>query len=446
MNARAENTPGFASPLDHARPSLLESRSPRAAGVLARLLAAGFGLLILALVVAPWQQSVPGQGRVIAYAPLERQQIIEAPIEGRISMWNVLEGERVRAGEIIAEISDNDDEILARIERERTAVLSQARAAKGTIEVAEAKIAALQLAREAKNLSADLRVDMSRNRLDAAEQAVSAAAAAERTASLNLERQRALFDEGLTSKRQVELAQMEFETKQADHNRARASLTAAKREVGALGADRSHVGADASASIEEARASLRKAEAEFAKAEAEIQKIDSRRARQQRMSITAPRDGTILRIIAKQDAQMLKPGDPVAVFVPELTASAVELWVDGKDGPLISPGRPVRLQFQGWPAVQFVGWPSAAVGTFPGVVEFVDATADEYGRFRVVVSPAGGDEPWPDANWLRQGVRANGWILLDRVRLGFELWRQFNGFPPVVTPTLDDPSRKQGAP
>jgi hypothetical protein len=24
----------------------------------------------------------------------------------------------------------------------------------------------------------------------------------------------------------------------------------------------------------------------------------------------------------------------------------------------------------------------------------------------------------------------SGWILLDRVRLGYELWRQFNGFPP----------------
>ncbi|PRQ04794.1 HlyD family secretion protein [Enhygromyxa salina] len=443
MNADIDHY-AFGSPLDHARPSLLASRSPRAARVFARILGVGFALVVLALVFAPWRQSVAGQGRVIAYAPLERQQVIEAPIEGRVSTWHVQEGERVRAGDVIAEISDNDPEILARIERERNAVLAQAIAAEGAVEVAEAKIAALQLAREAKGMSAELRVDMSRNRFDAAEQAVSAAAAAERTASLNLERQRALFDEGLTSKRQVELAQMEFETKQAEHGRARASLTAAKREVGALGADREHVGADASASIEEARASLRKAESELAKATAEVQKIDSRQARQQRMSIEAPRDGTILRIIAKQDAQMLKPGDPVAVFVPELTASAVELWVDGKDGPLITPGRHVRLQFQGWPAVQFVGWPSAAVGTFPGVVEFVDATADEHGRFRVVVSPAGGDEPWPDAHWLRQGVRVNGWILLDTVRLGFELWRQFNGFPPVVEPLAMDGAGKEG--
>ena len=35
--------------------------------------------------------------------------------------------------------------------------------------------------------------------------------------------------------------------------------------------------------------------------------------------------------------------------------------------------------------------------------------------------------------YLRQGVRANGWILLDQVSLGFEIWRQFNGFPPATT-------------
>jgi adhesin transport system membrane fusion protein len=34
---------------------------------------------------------------------------------------------------------------------------------------------------------------------------------------------------------------------------------------------------------------------------------------------------------------------------------------------------------------------------------------------------------------MRQGVRAVGWVLLDEVSLGFELWRQLNGFPPSVS-------------
>ena len=92
----------------------------------------------------------------------------------------------------------------------------------------------------------------------------------------------------------------------------------------------------------------------------------------------------------------------------------------------------VRLQFEGWPAVQFVGWPSVAVGTFGGTVAFVDQTDNGKGKFRIVVVPDEDDDPWPEHRYLRQGVRANGWVLLNEVSLGFELWRQFNGFPPVV--------------
>ncbi len=47
-------------------------------------------------------------------------------------------------------------------------------------------------------------------------------------------------------------------------------------------------------------------------------------------------------------------------------------------------------------------------------------------------SPSEEDEPWPSAAFLRQGARVNGWVFLNRVRLGYELWRRFNGFPPSV--------------
>jgi hypothetical protein len=93
--------------------------------------------------------------------------------------------------------------------------------------------------------------------------------------------------------------------------------------------------------------------------------------------------------------------------------------------------RHVRLQFEGWPAVQLAGWPSIAVGTFGGQIVSVDATDDGKGKFRVLVRPDPSDQPWPEDRYLRQGVRANGWVQLDRVPLWFEVWRRINGFPPV---------------
>jgi len=53
---------------------------------------------ILIVIYMPWLQTVPGIGKVIAYAPLERQQNIEAPVEGRIIKWYVKEGSKVKKG------------------------------------------------------------------------------------------------------------------------------------------------------------------------------------------------------------------------------------------------------------------------------------------------------------------------------------------------------------
>ena len=139
------------------------------------------------------------------------------------------------------------------------------------------------------------------------------------------------------------------------------------------------------------------------------------------------------------------------MIVPDTTDRVVELMIDGVDAPLIAAhmeevgrGPHVRLQFEGWPAVQFVGWPSVATGTFGGKVRQIDPTDDGYGRFRILVEPDemfDGDR-WPEGHYLRQGNQAVGWVFLNRVTLGYELWRQFNGFPPVLAPKA--PDKKEG--
>ena len=415
-----------------------------AARMLARLLLAAMVASVIALVVTPWQQSVSGYGRLTAYAPLERQQSVEAPIQGRVVRWYVQEGDHVEAGDPLADLSDNDPEIIDRLERERDAAQAQVDAAVVAIAMAEARISSLETLRGAAVLGTDLRRQMAGDRVQAAQRALDAAQAEHETATLNLDRQRSLHGKGLASTRTLELAQLKERTTKAKIKRAEASLRAAKRETKAMSADQSKVGADTQAKVESAKTSLQSSRATKAKAEAELAKVEVRLARQRSMQVTAPLAGSVFRLEAKAGGEMVKAGEPLVVLVPDTQSRAVELWLDGNDAPLVTPGRHVRLQFEGWPAVQFVGWPSVAVGTFGGEVAFVDATDDGKGRFRVVIVPDPA-EPWPEDRYLRQGVRANGWILLNRVSLGYELWRQLNGFPPAVDQPWDDDADAKGA-
>jgi membrane fusion protein, adhesin transport system len=395
----------------------------------ANILIFGFLFLTICLIIIPWQQTVYGTGRIVAYAPLDRQQFIEAPIEGRIVKWNVMEGSQVKKGDLIVEISDNDPQFLSRLQEEKTAVESRIAAVNARAESFKARIRSLEASMGSGISAAKSRTRMSVDRVDAASHAVEAAQAVYKTASLNLKRQKTLLSSGLASVRAVEMAEMEEARAVTDLNRAKASLSSSRSEQIALTSDQDKVGTDASASIADARASYAASLAELANAQAELPRISARLSRQHSQSVTAPRDGAIMRLIVSQDGEMVKSGEPLAILIPDSEDRAVEIWMDGNDIPLIVEGKEARIQIQGWPALQFSGFPNLSFGTFPAKVLLVDSTDNGTGKFRIIVKPTN-QENWPPTQFLRQGIRANGWVFLNVVPLGYEIWRRFNDFPP----------------
>lgn len=218
---------------------------------------------------------------------------------------------------------------------------------------------------------------------DAKRRKLEIAKIASETAKINYERQEDLFNHGLSSRKDYEKAKIEY-----------------KKLLG-----------------------------EYETSSAESSEADVKFSRQESQTIYAPKDGTILKLLAGDSSTLVKAGDKIATFAPDLNEPAVELYVNGNDIPLIYVGRKVRLQFEGWPAVQFSGWPSVAIGTFGGIVSAVDASASENGKFRIIVS-RDPNEHWPDKRFLRHGAKSYGWVLLNQVQLGYELWRQINSFPP----------------
>jgi multidrug resistance efflux pump len=418
-------------------PALSLAGATRYTRLFSRLLVLGFIAFVLGCFFLPWRQFVSGSGRVIAFNPLDRRINIEAQVSGRVKHLHVVEGQRVKKGDLVVEIQDNDPDLIANLRAQREAIDSRRNFALGRVESLIAQITQQELAKA--------------QAIDGAEQRVAAAKIAAETAALNYSRTHALFEKGLSSQREHELATLQRDSTTADLKSAQAAL---KRTSN-----------DFDATISSIHAQKGSAHSDVATADRDLSVIDVQINQSQRQIVESPRDGIVLQVAAT-DGTYLRPGSLICIIIPETDSRFVEIWVSGNDMPLIharkeeggvvTPGSSVRLAFEGWPAVQMIGWPQLAIGTFGGEVVFVDATDDGLGRFRVVIGPSDdvvnrgdGQGPvkvgWPDKQrWLRQGVRANAWVMLNEVPLWFELWRQINGFPPLISNAEGklDPTKK----
>jgi len=440
-----------ASPKHDAAPKLrsLElMKTPHAMRPLAIALLLLLLIIIICLIFVPWQQSVTGYGRVIIFSPMDRPQTIEAQIPGRLVRWNLVEGQTVKMGEIIAEIEDIDSKFLAedqvaRLQSQREYMQTGLNQAVARETALGNQLTDLDKSRNLAIPAAEQRVRQAADRLRVAEQNVEQSRQAVVTSDLNLKRLQELFGKGLRSKRDLELAELDIVMAKTRLESALASLEVAKKDLEVSRLDKDRIFNDTSAQLNSIRASLASVRETIAKGNSDIQKLQvdignvSQRAEQR--LIRAPRNGKLVRVMKVGAGQTVKAGDELAVLAPETSDQAVELWLSDYDAPLVSVGRQVRLNFAGWPAVQFVGWPSVAVGTFAGNVKVMDAVDDGQNRFRIIIEPdaeaikAGKEEPWPALDLLRPGAEVNGWVMLDRVSLGWELWRQFNAFPPTVS-------------
>ncbi len=413
----------------------------------ALLLFALLAIIALCLYFVPWQQSVTGYGQVIIFSPMERPQNIEAQIPGRLVKWNIVEGQSVKGGEIIAELEDIDSKFLnedqsARLNAQRGFMQSGIVEANARQVALQAQLRDLENSRRVAIPAAEQRARQTEDAVRQAEQNVTQARQSVTTAELNLKRLQELYEKGLRSKRDLELAELEIVTSKTRLESSNAALDVARKSVQVAQLDKERIVNDTSAQLNSIRASLASVRETVAKSNSDIQKlavdIGNVQQRTEQRIVRAPRDGKVVRVLKGGPGETVKSGDVLAVLAPDSQDHAVALYLTDYDAPLVSVGRQVRLNFAGWPAVQFVGWPSIAVGTFAGRVKVMDAIDDGKKRFRVIVAPdeelirAGKEEPWPKLDQLRPGAEVNGWVMLDTVSLGFELWRQFNAFPPSV--------------
>jgi multidrug resistance efflux pump len=389
-----------------------------------------FGKWVLGLFVAllvslllPWQQFVSGKGTLSALRPQDRPQTVPAAIAGRIEAWLVVEGQFVKAGTPLVQISEVkekflDPQLVSRIGE-------QVEGKSDAVEAKMRQVIALDQQIVQLERALTLSVEQGTNKIAEYEAAYDAALVDSTIAADRLRRRAQLVKEGLSS-------QVDLETFTGASQKANATLIEKRQGLANSRIELDSKRAEYREKISKAISDREKTKAEIGEGQAEVAKLrneyTSMEIRAGFYIIKAPQDGFVVRAQRAGVGEVVKEGEAVVTVQPANPQLAVELFVRAMDVPFVKPGRKVRIQFDGYPSLQFVGWDVGQIGTFGGVIQVIDYTASASGEFRVLVVPDSADDPWPEQ--LRIGGRVNGWAMLDNVTVGYELWRQINGFPP----------------
>ncbi len=397
----------------------------------------------------PWRQSVTGAGRIIVFSPMYRPQMIEAQIPGRLTAWYVRDGENVTKGQAIARLAELDSRFLDNnqvksLQAQRAALVERQHACEARLKKLKNQLANSTGSQSAAVPAAKQKVTQAKDRVYALQQGVEAAKQNLQTAQWQVDRITSLYNDGLRSKRDLELAELEKVRAQTGLEQAMAGLDVGNQDTSIATLESQRTVTDTGGSLNVIEAAMADASQSLATTAAEIFKLDidlqNLKNRVQQRTVVAPIDGRIVRLMRVGAGETVSSGEVLAVLAPKTQDRAAEIFIRDWDAPLVSAGHEVRLQIAGWPALQFIGWPRVAIGTFAGRVRVVDAVDDGKNHYRVIVVPdqkaidAHTADPWPSTDYLRPGAQVTGWILLGDVPLWYELWRQFNGWQPTVPP------------
>lgn len=394
------------------------------------------GIVIVALFL-PWTQNVRSRGNVSTLNPEQRPQEVNSLITARISKWFIQNGDFVKRGDTLLALAETKDEYLDPELLQRTTEQLDAKSQSAEFYRNKANTTLRQISALEKGLElklSQLRIKLKQYTLQAQSDsmAMNAAAGQFKIANVQVQRQEELYKAGLKSLVDFESKQQYFQDALAKKIETENKYQNSKSELFNIRFELSSASQEYSEKISKASGDKYAALSDVATSDGEASKLRNvlfnYSARKSFHYIIAPQDGQVLQSVKAGIGETVKEGEKLLTIVPAQLNQAVEINIDPNDMPLINMGQLVRIQFDGFPAIIFSGWPQASYGLFSGRISAIDNTIDDSGKFKVWVIPQEGDKKWPEN--LRYGTGCQAIALLEDVPIWYELWRQFNGFPP----------------
>lgn len=400
----------------------------------------GFGLLLLFL---PWTQNIRATGKVTSLLQEQRPQQINTVIGGSVQKWFVKEGDFVKKGDTILQLSEVkadylDPNLIQRTGEQINARKSSVQYYQSKIGAVESQINALQEGLKAQISQLDNKIRQAEAKISSDSAELTAATNDLRIATLQYGRQKAMYDSGLVSLTQLETRNQTFQSAVAKKLSAENKYYASKQDRAILMIEFSALQQEFAEKVSKAESDKFGSLSMVATGEGEISKLQNQYAsyeiRNGMYYVMAPQSGQIIKARTSGIGEVVKEGEMLVHIVPDNIKYAVELYVRPVDLPLISPGQQVRFLFDGFPAIVFSGWPEASYGTYAGVVSAVESDVSDNGKFKVLIKEDTAFRKWPKA--LKMGAGASGIALLKDVPIWYELWRNINSFPPDYYQTV----------
>lgn len=395
-----------------------------------------FMALAVITLFLPWTQNIKTTGTVTTLYQEQRPQMLNSPIPGRITKWHVKNGDYVKKGDTILQLSEIKEDYMDPMLLSRTE--DQVEAKKGVRDFYEAKIGttdaqleALNSARELKLQQLKVKIQQLNNKLAAEEAELKAANNELNLSADQYERQQKMYDEGLVSLTQ-------FQQRSVSYQNALAKKTAAENKLAQTRQEIITVNIEQNATVQDYTEKLSKIQGErftsmgqIESSTGEIAKLESQmsnyKIRQGLYYVLASQDGQIVQLSKSGIGEILKDGESIGSIVPLNVDYAVEIYIKPVDLPLVKPGQRVMCIFDGFPAIVFSGWPNTSYGVFAGKVIAVESNITTNGLFKALVVEEKGKKPWPPQ--IKMGAGVQGIAILNDVPIWYELWRNINGFP-----------------
>lgn len=421
-----------------------EIKSSRPQRIFSRLLGIFFLFLII-IMFLPWTQNIRNRGYVTTINPNQRPQTINSIIAGKIERWYVKEGTAVKKGDTLLVLSEIKDDYFDPMLLDRTQ--QQINSKKLSVGSYIEKIKALDNQIEALSKTQVLKLEQSKNYIQQAYLKIKTDSIEVEAANTNysiavdqFQRMEKLYKDGLKSLTDLENRKLKLQEAQAKKISAQNKLLASRNELINAKVEYNSIQNQYLDKLSKAESEKYTAMSSLYDAEIDVTKMQNQYSnylvRAGNYYIISTQDGYITKLYKSGIGETVSAAEPILSIMPADFNLAVEMYVLPQDMPLIHVGSKVRMAFDGWPAIVFSGWPNTSYGTYGGKVVAIDNIISENGKYRIMVAQDTTEQKWPSE--IRVGSGASCITLFKDVKIGYEIWRNLNGFPPDYYKELNE--------